>query len=230
MPDIEHYLGRIVPEHRDQPKFEATVRALIEPIVALQNFVAHLPEDFDLDVSIGAQEDVVGEWIGRSRYIPVPIPDLYFSLDDPIRGLDKGIWKGPYDSASGITRMDDETYRIILRAKIAANNWDGTLAGAQAALDSVFASSTGTNLFITDNLDMSMTFGVSGTIPSILVLLLLSAGYIPLKPEGVKAYYFVTSVNNTPLFGLDVQNEFISGLDSGSWGVSPDYIAQNPIY
>lgn len=227
---LDDYLSLITSFHRGKPKFTATVAATLDPFVEATNFINGVPAAFDLDTAIGAQLDVVGQWVGRSRFITIPLPNLYFALDDAARGLDKGIWKGPYDADNGITRLDDETYRIILRAKIAANNWDGTLASAQADLATIFAGSPGTNVFLTDNLDMSETFNVSGKIPSVLVLQLLSAGYIPLKPEGVKPYYLITSVNNTPLFGLDVQNQYVSGLDTGSWGVSPDYIAQNPIY
>lgn len=227
MATVDAYLDHITSFHRGKPRFAATVSALVQPLADLQGMVGHLPADFDLDAAIGAQLDVVGEWVGRSRFIPTPIPDLYFSFDDPVRGFEKGIWKGPYDSETGINRLDDDIYRLLLRAKIAANTWDGSVAGAQAAFDTIFSVATGTRLFVQDNGDMSMTVAVAGVIPSVLFLMLMSKGYLPLKPGGVRAYYSVTSINNTPLFGFDVQNEFVAGFDSGSWGVPPDYIAQH---
>lgn len=229
MMTVDDYLALITPWHRGQPKFEATVAASVSMLVALQEIVEHLPADFDLDISIGAQEDVDGEWIGRSRHIPVPIPDLYFSFDDPARGFDKGVWMGPYDTTYGISRLDDETYRQLLYAKIAANNWDGTTEGAAAALETFFQDPD-TKMFVEDKGDGTMVFGISGKVPNALFLVLFSRGYIPLKPSGVTAHYLVTSVNNTPMFGFDVDNEFIGGFDAGSWGVSPEYYIQNPIY
>lgn len=222
---IDKYLELVTSLHRSRPKFMAMMRLLLEPVVAIQQFIQHLPTDFDLDVAIGVQLDVVGEWVGRSRNVLIPIANVYFSWDDEIRGWDMGVWQGPYDGDFGITRLDDDTYRLVLRAKIAANHWDGTLPGAKAALAIIFPEGD-THVFITDNGDMTVTFGVSGKIPSALWIALLSRNYVPLKPEGVHADYLITSVDNTPLFGFDVDNEYISGWDSGSWGAEPDYFFQ----
>lgn len=65
-----------------------------------------------------------------------------------------------------------------------------------------------------------MIFGISGKIPSEIFMSLLTGGYIPLKPSGVRATYLVVSVDSTPMFGFDVDNEYISGFDRSSWGVA----------
>lgn len=219
---VDDYLSYVTSFHRSRPKFMAMIRALVDPLVATQDFILSLPMHFDLDVAIGVQLDQVGEWVGRSRYIRVPIPGIYFSFDEELKGFDLGVWKGPHDNDIGLTRLDDETYRLLLRAKIAANNWDGTTGTAKEALSIIFPDGE-TQIFVLDNMDMTMTVGVSGKIPSILFLALLSLGYIPLKPEGVRSLYAVTSVNDTPVFGFDVDNEFIGGFDNGSWAVSPEF-------
>jgi hypothetical protein len=259
MAEIEDYVGRLTPYWRGKPKFAAELVALVEPMVDLQALLGELPEDFDLDLAIGVQLDAVGIWVGRSRDIPIPIPNIWFSFDDDKRGFDLGVWKGPYDSDTGIAVLDDETYRTFLRAKIAANNWDGTVEGAASAYSLIFpqpptsqvdlvgtfdegdfvlqgmrddgsyvtltgsAGSFGSLLFITDNGDMTMTVGIAGIIPSLLFLALLEQGFLPLKPEGVRGNYQITSVNSAPLFGFDVQNQYISGFDAGAWGVPPQY-------
>ena len=53
---------------------------------------------------------------------------------------------------------------------------------------------------------------------------ILAGGYIPLKPVTVQAIYLVTSVDASPLFGFDAESQYISGFDTGSWGVPPDYV------
>lgn len=221
MPDTDAHLALITAFHRGKPKFAAMVKALVEPVVAQQSFMAHLPLDFDLDEAIGVQLDQVGEWVGRTRFVSTPIAGAWFSFDDELRGFDRGVWFQPFDTEDGITRLDDETFRTLLRAKIAANNWDGTLPAAKAALEIIFPDGE-TQLVITDNQDMTITFGVSGVIPSALFIALLSDGYLPLKPEGVRADYLITTVDG-PLFGFDVENEFISGFDTGAWGAPPSY-------
>lgn len=226
--DLDHYLSLVPSFNATKPKFTATLAAILQPFADAQVFLDDLPSQFDLDTAIGAQLDVVGQWIGQSRYIPVPLQNLWFSFNDSARGFGKGIWKGPYDAGTGITRLDDETYRRLLRAIAAANEWDGLLSSALTALGDFFDQS-GSLVFIQDNGDMSAVFGVSQMIPSVLDLLLLSRGYIPLKPQSVKTTYRVTSVNNTPLFGFGVQNEYVAGFGYGAWGVSPEYIALNAV-
>lgn len=220
-PTADKYLDLITSYHRGKPKFTAMIKALVEPIVAQQAFLQHLPLDFDLDQAIGVQLDQVGEWVGRTRFVKVPIANAWFSWDANFKGWDQGVWYQPqYDTPAGITRLDDDTYRTLLRAKIAANNWDGTLPSAKAALEILFPDGE-TTILVVDNQDMTITFGVSGLIPSALFIALLSQGYLPLKPEGVRADYLITTVAG-PLFGFDVQNEFIAGWDTG-WGAPPAY-------
>ncbi|KAB7788053.1 DUF2612 domain-containing protein [Methylorubrum populi] len=69
--------------------------------------------------------------------------------------------------------------------------------------------------------DVSMTIGISGHIPPVLYLGLLAQGAIPIKPGGVTTDYAVTSSEGAPLFGFDVENQFVSGLDVGAIGVDP---------
>lgn len=217
----EDYLDLITAFHRGKPKFTSMIRSITDPLVADISLLRRLPLVFDLDTAVGAQLDVDGEWIGRSRFIRIPIPNVYFSLDDPVRGFDQGVWRGPYDSDTGVTRLDDETYRTLLRAKIAANHWDGTLSSAKAALDIMFPDGD-TKIIMIDNQDMTITLGVSGTLPSLLFIVLLSQGYIPLKPEGVRMEYSIVTEPG-PLFGFDVDNQYISGFDESAWGAPPDY-------
>jgi len=177
-----------------------------------------IPAAFDLDSAIGVQLAAVGLWAGTKPQVKTPL-NVYFSFDTPGLGFDQGNWQGPFDPSTGLTTLDDDTFRTLIRAKIAANSWDGTVPGAAAAYANLFAG-TGSSIFIQDNQDMTMTVGVSGAIPSALLRALFSGGYLPLKPEGVHANYVVPSVNNTPLFGFDVSNQWIAGFDSGSWAVA----------
>nr|WP_230946052.1 DUF2612 domain-containing protein [Burkholderia vietnamiensis] len=64
-----------------------------------------------------------------------------------------------------------------------------------------------------------MTIGIAGKVPSAVFLALLAGGYIPLKPEGVRvAYTIVTTVDGAPMFGFDMNNQFVAGFDTGAWG------------
>lgn len=217
MPTANDYLALITAFHRGKPKFSATVQALVDAAAQIQAFTGGLPGQFDLDVAIGAQLDVVGLWVGESRFIGVPLQAVYFSFDIDGLGFDEGAWQGPFDPDSGLTRLDDESYRLLIRAKIAANQWDGTIPQAQQILDTLFAG-TGTDVFIEDHQDMSMIIGVSGDIPDAVAQELILGGYLPLKPEGVRVDYIITTARG-PIFGFDVDNRFIGGFDHGAWGL-----------
>lgn len=138
MPDIKDYTGKITSEHADKPKYMAMVEAVSQCFLDTSQVAAGLPDDFDLDLATDAQLDDVGLWVGISRNIPTPLTNVYFAFDTPGLGFDQGSWKGPFDPDNGITTLDNETYRSLLRAKIGANHWDGTLESSKAILDLIF--------------------------------------------------------------------------------------------
>jgi RNAse (barnase) inhibitor barstar len=219
MASSSDYTSLITSEHSSKPKFAAMVAAVSQCFADQINVMQSIPAAFDLDQAIGVQLDAVGLWVGITRQLKLPL-NVYFSLDTVNLGFDQGSWQGPFDPSSGLVSLDDATFRTLIRTKIAANSWDGTIPGAAAAYANLFAGS-GSNIFLIDHQDMTMTVGISGAIPSAVTRALVSGGYLHLKPEGVRVdYYFVSSVNNTPLFGFDVQNSFISGFDTGSWAVA----------
>ncbi len=146
---VSAYLGRITPWQSEHPRYTATVSGALQPVCDVQGVLAGIPKAFDLDVAVGAQLDVVGEWVGRSRNVRIPIPQPWFTWGDPVRGWGAGVWKGPYSGTFGVYQLDDETYRRLLRANILAKRWDGTVPGAQAAFD-VFFNDPDTYVFVQD--------------------------------------------------------------------------------
>lgn len=214
--DITSYLNLITSEHRDKPNFIATVSAAVQPVADLIETVKAFNQYYDLDVAVGQQLDVCGEWIGRTRFLTIPLVGVYFSLDTVGVGLDEGTWLGPFDPTSGLVALPDDAYRTYLRAVIQANKWDGTIPGAYLAWDALFAG-TGFDVIIQDNQDMTMDYGLIGPAPNAVTLALFTGGYLSLKPDGVRVNFLEPSVPSTPFFGLDVENLDIAGLDVGSW-------------
>jgi hypothetical protein len=219
MADVTTYTGLVTPQHADKPKYMAMLAAVFGCFVDQQNLLASLPEAFDLDTAVGVQLDAVGLWVGVSRDVAVPITGAYFAWDTPGLGWDQGNWQGPFDPTTGISELDDGTYRVLIKAKIGANHWDGTLPTAKTILDSVFTF--GSLAIIQDNGDMTITFGIAGTQPSAVLRAILSQGLLPLKPEAVHVDgYVMTSEDGTPIFGLDVENSYIAGLDVGALAIA----------
>lgn len=224
MAAVSDYLALIPPEHADKPNFVATVSLSVQPFVDMQNALATMNQLFDLDAAAGQQLDMVGQWIGPTRYIAEPL-DIYFSFDTPGLGFDQGIWWGPFEAATGMTALPDQNYRILLNATIAANNWDGTIPGAYSAWDVLFAG-TGYGILIQDYDNMEMAITLIGQQPDPVTEALFTTGALDLKPAGVTLYHAlptvypageVDGVLGTPIFGFDVQNTNIAGFDTGAW-------------
>ena len=216
MLDAADYSALVTTEHSDRPKFMASLAAALDQVQAGAALVQQTDEGFDIDTAIGAQLDILGEWIGRSRYIGVPITGVYFTwADTATTGWGSGVWKGVFDPVSGLASLPDDSYRILLKAKIAANRWDGTIPGAYAVWAEAFGD--GNTIVIQDNQDMTMTVGVVGATLSAVSKALLSGGYIPLKPSGVRVNY-VVGPDTGPLFAWGVPTSTtLAGWGTGRW-------------
>lgn len=225
MQTVDRYLSLVPSFNRNKPKFTQTLQDTLQPFVDAQNFIASIPGHFDVDSAVGVQLDIVGEWVGAKRRLPIPLQDFWFRWDDIRRGWSAGVWRNPdFEGGDvGITYLDDDDFRALIKAKIGANYWDGTIPDGQLALDEFFANS-GTLSLIQDRHDLSIAIGVAGELPSLPKVALLGGGYIKLKPAAIRTYYWFTSVNTKPLFGYGMQNAYVSGWNIGAWGVTSDYI------
>lgn len=211
---INDYLNLITSEHRDKPNYIAMVSLDVSPFVQYQNIMTSLIPKYDVDLAVGAQLDVIGQWVGVTRFVSIPISGVYFTWDNvDATGWDYGIWFDP-KAPGDISVLPDDVYRNLIKARIAANHWDGTIEGAYKIWAAVFPS---LELLIQDNQNMTMNIGLVGGIIDSLTLALLIGGYIPLKPEGVHINSYFIPVNDGPVFAWDVQSEFLDGWDIGSW-------------
>lgn len=215
--DISGYTDLVVPEHAGAANFMAALSAVLQPVADGISALSDLPGLYDVDTAVGDQLDTVGLWVGVSRNIALPLTDIYFAFDQVNVGFDQGVWFERYDPITNQFALPDDHYRLLIYAKIAANQWDGSIPGAYAAWAKLF--SPGNTVLIQDGGDMTMTIGFLGPLPDALTTALLTGGYLSLKPAGVHINgYFAPSIGQTPFFGFDVETMAISGFDVGSWG------------
>lgn len=164
---IEKYLNNITSEHRDKPKFIAWLSSALTITDHAYLVIKNIDDSFDIDYAIGQQLDILGQAIGRKRLLTF----------QPLNGFNP--------------KMDDETYRLVLKAKIAMNNWNGKVEAAYSIWDNIFND---IGLQLQDNQDMSLTAYVAGYVNQIRQDL-IQHGYIVPKPEGVKINY----IGKTPI-------------------------------
>lgn len=210
----EDYLNLITSEHKDKPNYLAVVTAGVSPLVELQNVLLSLLPKFDLDIAIGDQEDILGQWAGISRSVPIPITGVYFEWDSADVGWELGSWKDEFDPSTGPILLPNDVYRTVIKAKIAANKWNGSIPDAYEIYKMVFG---GDYVVIQDNQNMTMTVGIFGQPLNAILKALLVNGYIALKPEGVAIAYYAIVVNSAPLMSWDIDTEALNGWDIADW-------------
>jgi hypothetical protein len=198
---LEYLLDLVTAEHNQQPRYMATVALSVQPYVDGQNAANRYWTLFDLDSSVGEQEDMLGLWVGITRYIAAPLK-VFFTLDDPLLGFDQGKWQTPYELDQQIVRLDDEHYRLLLRARIVANQWDGTIPGAYLAWDTLFAG-TGLQVLIQDGMQRAERYF---SLDDVLQGTLGFDGGRWYEPPVLADIYFSLDDPNLAL-----------GLDRGSW-------------
>ncbi len=212
--DVTPYVSLITEEWGNSPNFMATVALNVQPFADITAVLNTYPGLYDLDIAVGQQLDYVGQWIGQSRYVSTPLVGVYFSFDETGVGYDQGLIWSSGEPLSGLTALPDDIYYLLLKARIAANHWDGTIPGAYAIWNSLF-SPEGYQIVIQDNQDMTMTIGMIGANNNPTFLALFTGGYLDLRPAGVLIDGYVFPSGNGPFFGFDVENSAISGWDVG---------------
>lgn len=184
--NLGYYLNLFTSQYKvASAKFILWAQRCWQTIDDLTNCLAFINSNYDLDFAVGIQLDYVGELIGQKRTI------------------------GFQPTGPGISpTLNDDTYRLLLKARIAQNTWDGKTVSLYAIWQSLFP---GGKLIINDNQNMTATIIIAGSFTSIIQDL-IENGYIVPRPETVE-YTYVTGV--LPIFGADLDNQYIAGADKG---------------
>lgn len=182
------YLLLVSASHADKPNYMAAVNALVAAFVDEMNVVGGLTTMFDVDTATGDQLDTIGLWVGATRNLVTPLTSVYFTWEGTAAlGWDSGNWQGLYDPSTGLTALTDDAFRAFIKAKIAADCWDGTIPGATAIWQ--LAIPGGQVVAIKDNQDMTMSVTTSTLTLTAVQTAMLNGGYLPLKPAGVKVLF-----------------------------------------
>lgn len=214
---VTDYQNLVTSEYTNQPNFMAMIAFMVAVQVRVQTLMDQMTGPlFDLDLPpVGDQLDIIGEWVGVSRLVNVPITGVYFTWDgsNAFVGWDYGTWQ-PDTLPTSVTTLPDDAYLTLIRATIAANNWDGTTTGAYLIWAQVFPQF---RILIQDNCNMTYNLGIIGAIVDSLTLALITGGYIQLRPEGVRIANYFVAVDTNRAFCWDIENANGAGWDQGSW-------------
>lgn len=182
---IDSYRRLLTSQYKTRPKLTAWLKVLLEHGLEYYSTLEEFLNAWDLDDAVGAQLDVIGRIVGVDRLLTF----------------------NPADGSDPL--MDDDTYRIVIKAKIIKNYWKGTLPELYEAWNVLFPNFT---IQIQDGMDMTFTVVIMGDF-TLLEQELIAKGYIVPKPEGVFINYTILPPG-TPLFAYDIDDQYYSGYTS----------------
>jgi hypothetical protein len=183
---LGYYIGLLTSQYANSKKLNALLYVLLKKFDDVSQCLVKLSTSLDLDLAIGPQLDMLGATVGAARTVGFQ----------------------PTGGVSPI--LDDDTYRIYIKAKLAQNLWDGTLNSLYPIWQSLFPSGS---IIIIDNQNMTADLTLVGSFTSIIQDLIVN-GYIVPRPEGV-LYNFI--FGELPFFGFGSSPGFIAGFGDGHW-------------
>jgi hypothetical protein len=183
---LGYYLGLVTSEYANSVKMNALLKVLLRKFDDVSQVLVRMDTAIDLDVAVGAQLDMLGAVAGAGRTVG-------------------------FQPRAGVSPvLDDTTYRLYIKAKIAQNQWDGTITSLYPIWQTLFP---GGSIIILDNQNMTADLTLTGSFTSITQDLITN-GYIVPRPEGV-LYTYLFGV--LPFFGFGSSPGFIAGFGEGHW-------------
>ena len=183
---IGYYIGLLTSQYANSKKLNALLYVMLKKFDDASQCLVQMDTSLDLDSAIGAQLDMLGATVGAFRTVN-------------------------FQPSGGVSPiLDDATFRIYIKAKIATNQWDGTIVSLYPIWKQLFPGGT---IVVIDNQNMTVDLTLTGSFTSILQDLIVH-GYIVPRPEGV-LYTYLFGV--LPFFGFGSSPGFISGFDTGHW-------------
>ena len=182
--------------------FDKYLQLLLGGKIELQEVFRQLMQERSIDTAVGAQLDIIGDIVGQPRelidtalltyfaYLGYPDAESYGDLNDSSAG---GFYRGLNDPLAGNTLLNDDQYRLFIKAKIIKNNTNATPNQILDFLNFVFDSPH--NQLVEEG-DAAYTILIGKELSNfekvLLTYISYSSGYpsrfVP-KPIGVRVNY-----------------------------------------
>ena len=234
MLDLTYYKRLITSEYRRSANFTAMVEKLLSFGLDLDDSSSKMITAFDVDYATTAQLDVLGTIVGVSRQLTFepsviaagdiicPTPTeiasgteyLIINTPEPQNMASVSFISGfpPGEMNDGNSMMDDDLFRLLIKARIIQNAWKGTIAELYNLWEAVMGADK--KLAIEDLQDMSFNIVLQGDYSALERELIIHAYIIP-KPEGVRINVLTfVSTDGLPLFSYDYNTMRYSGYGS----------------
>ena len=159
------------------------LNSVIDPNYNLQNFYDLL---WNIDTAVGYGLDVWGRIVGIGRVIKIS-SGRFFGFEEANSAVITGFNVAPFYNGQPTTSnftLADESYRLLIFAKAAANITDGSIPAINQILLNLFPNRG--NCYVTDGLNMTMTYTFSFPLQPFELSIVENSGVLP-TPSGVLA-------------------------------------------
>lgn len=119
----EIMINRLLAQFEGKTRLEGVVGVLGDSLNAIENTMNDLELKRWIDTAEGVQLDGLGQIVGQSRIIPqaVLIPFFGFQHQPSGRGFGVARLRRRFESSTSTSTLGDESYRMLIRAKIFKN-------------------------------------------------------------------------------------------------------------
>ncbi len=216
-PSVTDYLGLFTSQYQTSTKLLAWAKGHLDIVMAAKELAENLVNYFSFNRIIDNTTPTYVEnafTVKENSEYPYDFVAFEAAIGDQldvlgvILGVGRTVDFNPTGGASPI--LDDDTYRILLKARVIMNHWNGKAASLQEKWKELFP---GGKIVIQDNQNMTVSVTIYAGLSQMIVDLITNEYIVP-RPQGVLMNYYY---GTTPFFGFDRDDTYVSGFDTGNW-------------
>lgn len=196
-------------QYRGKPKANATVKTISNEASRVYQSAVDVGDILNIDKARGYALDLVGYHVGVNRSLASFIPRKFFGFAKTGQlGFNEGKFYRYGESTGESTRLGDEDFRFMIKAKILKNYQIGAIEDITNSISFLF----GRDARIIDNYDMTMTAIIPSTVMTPFKKYAIENLDILVRPVGVMYKYVI--IEPAKYFGF-YEDRYASGFDEG---------------
>lgn len=229
--DLVDYLAdardRVTTQFKEKEVFDKYLQLLLSEPDALQEVFRQLMQERSIDTAVGKQLDTIGEIIGQGRSLVIYGAYDHFGFDTDVGSFpfsseaaptEGGAWLSETLPVSGNIELDDETYRLIIKARILSRS---SLCRPQDIIDSIKFLINSSSATITETGNAHIVIGFGRLLTSLERYLIKgeggAKGLIPVS-AGVSLSYYEYEGDDVFGFNEDPTAKGFSDIAFGGYG------------
>jgi len=235
-PFIDEYIKLIIKQYYNKPKARAEVEFKIAEYEKLYNVIDSFPDEFDVDTAWGDRLDKIGKIVGVGRSVSEVVDKIGFGFEENSNARGFADKFNILDSSAPFVekftpeytdlQLDDPTFRLIIKAKIAVNNTSAYMVSDnRISIQDVISSAFQNRAWVVDNYNMSLDLYISPAYEGQYLRLIKRLKLLP-KPQAVR-YNQIVSAEPTQTFGFQDNKNALGFGDK--FGESDGYFANRII-